>query len=233
MTFMFSRDRVLFVTNLGAEPVALDGWRFSSSSGFGIDRQTDADGLNGIVIGPLEAVRFYLNDDAPNNHITNINVSEIGGFAPHDVFAYAISLYFPDKAGVVDFDDGLQMADHMQWSIHGVDDEAVDERSDEAEAGGVWTDQSAWIDFRHHAYAIESTTFTPAVYLHGPEHHNVIVIPCESDVNDDGRTDIFDVLLFIKLYESGDLRADLFSNGVLDIFDVLRFVDVYQLECFF
>ena len=37
------------------------------------------------------------------------------------------------------------MVDNIQWSIGGIDNSSADERSDEAQSGGLWVDQSKWV----------------------------------------------------------------------------------------
>lgn len=71
------------------------------------------------------------------------------------------------------FGNGASIADHAQWSQGGVDNESADERSDEAEVGGVWTDQRLWIPTTAFTRRIELIDPTGA-RLHGPADYRVL-----------------------------------------------------------
>ncbi len=57
------------------------------------------------------------------------------------------------------------------------------------------------------------------------------IASCAADLNGDGALDIFDVFLFIELFNEGDLRADFFVDKIIDIFDVHAFIEVFVNGC--
>ena len=128
--------------------------------------------MNGKSIAPHEALFIHFNNDAPPGDPKRINRSSLGGsFAtPLDVNgSYGLSLYFPP----VDFANGATMADHIQWSYLGLDDPFADERSDEAEAGGLWIDQNQWIATNTDSHRIILVDGTGAP-LHSPSDYLVV-----------------------------------------------------------
>ena len=44
----------------------------------------------------------------------------------------------------------------------------------------------------------------------------------------DGRQDIFDIIFFLADVEAGDAATDLNGDTVLDVFDVLRFLSIFD-----
>jgi hypothetical protein len=84
-----------------------------------------------------------------------------------DPSAHGLQIYF---APVV-FTIGDTIADHVQWSIDGVDDLTADERSDEAETGGVWTDQSTWVITQSDSTSITLNESANGLILHGPSDY--------------------------------------------------------------
>ncbi|MCA9304122.1 MAG: S8 family serine peptidase, partial [Phycisphaerales bacterium] len=54
---------------------------------------------------------------------------------------------------------------------------------------------------------------------------------CRADVNGDGILDIFDVFMFLDMFNRGSLMADFDGNKVLDIFDVFAFLDEFNAGC--
>lgn len=131
---------VLTLRNYGTADISLDGWRFCSHDEDQVRRYSAANGLNGFTIAAGQTFNLHLNNDATG---TGINASVLGGefAAPFDQGpAYAISLYYQTP-----FNDGNNIADHLQWSIGGANNDSADERSDEAENGGVWADQDEFI----------------------------------------------------------------------------------------
>ncbi|MCC6677776.1 MAG: hypothetical protein IT436_11575 [Phycisphaerales bacterium] len=55
--------------------------------------------------------------------------------------------------------------------------------------------------------------------------------PCPADLDEDGRVDFADYLLFINLYEAGDADADLNDDGFVDESDWLLFFEAYAAGC--
>ena len=89
-------------------------------------------GLNGITIENDTSLFIHFNNDAPVDP-DRLNIISLGAFAaPLDQGPYGMQLYFQTPFG-----DGNNIADHLQWNLGGADDLSADERSDEAQAGGV------------------------------------------------------------------------------------------------
>ena len=161
---------VIELHNFGDVSVDLSGWRFCSHDEDQVRRYSGSTGLNGMTIAPGGSLFVHFGNDASASD--EINISTIGGsFAgPFDQGAFAIQIYFTP----VSFGDGNQIADHIQWSTGGVDNVSADERSDEAQAGGVWTDQSLWIPTTADTERIELTDLTGGE-LHSPGNYAVLV----------------------------------------------------------
>jgi len=222
-------SRVLMLFNSGSEPISLDGWQFCTQSSTVVRVYTSPSGLNGVTIAPSTAITIHLNDDANPDVSTQHNASDIGAFAGFELGAYSLSLYFPNAAGFVNFGDGNLMADFLQWSVGGVDNPVADERSDEAEAGGVWSDQSAWIDVSPSTVLIELIDPTFAE-LHGPDDYHVIN-SCAADLNGDGVLNFFDVSAFLTAFSTMDPAADLNNDGLFNFFDVSSFLGLFAVGC--
>ncbi|MEO0972441.1 MAG: hypothetical protein AAFX85_05040 [Pseudomonadota bacterium] len=133
---------VVELFSFGAADEVLDGYRFCTHDEDQVRRYSSTGGLNGFTIEAGTSFFIHFNNDAPGDS-DSTNISDIAGnFAtPLDAGAYGLQIYFPP----VQFGNGNQIADHLQWSIDGLDDPSADDRSDEAESGGVWVDQSQWI----------------------------------------------------------------------------------------
>jgi hypothetical protein len=178
---------------------------------------------------PNTIISIHLNNDALATDPTQFNASDLGTFAPFEVDAYALSLYFPNSSGFVPFSDGNFMADHLQWSLGGIDNTTADERSDEAEAGGVWVDQSEWISVRNDTFLIE--LIDPAfAELHSPADYNVIN-NCPADINDDGMLNFFDVSAFLSAFSAQEPAADFTGDGMFNFFDVSSFLSQFSSGC--
>lgn len=57
------------------------------------------------------------------------------------------------------------------------------------------------------------------------------VLTCQADFTGDNFLDVFDVFLFLDLFNDSSPRADFTGDGVLDIFDVFLFLDFYNGGC--
>jgi hypothetical protein len=155
---------ILELHNFGPGDESLSGYRFCSQDNDQIRVYSLSSGLNGVTIQSGTSLFFHFLNDAPADP-DHINISSVGLVAvPLDNGPYAISLYFPP----VVFANGDTMADHIQWSIGGVDDASADERSDEAEAGGLWTDQSLWVSTAVDTVLIRLNAGAESTVLHGP-----------------------------------------------------------------
>ncbi|MGI9427775.1 MAG: hypothetical protein ACR2NM_03895 [Bythopirellula sp.] len=204
---------VLELFNFGNSLEPLDGWRFCTHDEDQVRRYSSTSGLNGVSIGAGDSLFIHFANDAPAeaNDALNIDSTGIGGaFAlPFDQDAYGINLYINSAFG-----SGAAIADHVQWSIDGVDNNSADERSDEAESGGVWTDQSEWVATTALTQRIELTDLTGGI-LHGPGNY-LVVEPATADFDSDGDVDGDDFLtwqdnsglLSGATLEQGDANGD-------------------------
>ena len=153
---------VVELRNLGTGTESLNGWRFCSHNTSFVRRYSGTSGLNGISLAPGESLFVHFNNDASESN--EINISTIGGnFAALEAAAYGLQIYFPP----ITFGNGNSIADHLQWSINGADNTTADDRSDEAEAGGVWVDQSQWISIAADTDIIRLTDLSNTA-LHSP-----------------------------------------------------------------
>lgn len=164
--------QVIELFNFGTELEDLSGWRFCTHDDSVVRRYSSNIGLNGVSIAAGESLFIHLLSDsggAPNT------VDRPGGFfaEPVTAGAYGIQIYFPP----VSFGNGASIADHLQWSIGGVDDTSADDRSDEAEAGGVWTDQSEWAVTSADSTSIMLVAAANGEILHGPDDYQAVPEP--------------------------------------------------------
>ncbi len=163
------RSQVVELFNFGDTDEPLAGYRFCTHDENEIRQYSLSTGLNGLTIEAGTSLFIHFNNDAPGGSDT-VNRSALGEFAlPLDAGPYGMQLYFPP----VNFFDGNTIADHLQWSVSGLDDVTADERSDEAQNGGVWVDQNMWIATRRDTIQIVLTDPTGAV-LHGPDDYAVV-----------------------------------------------------------
>lgn len=176
---------VIELHNFGTATEDLTGWRFCSHDASVVRRYSAAGGLTGVSLAPGESIYVHFNNDADDPD--EINVSAIGGaFAPINTTAYAIQIYFPP----VQFGNGGQIADAIQWTANGAPDLVADERTDEAVAGGVW---GAVDDF----IALNGGSAIRLMDLTGAELQtsaSYMVLPALQDCDGNGRDDFFEVL---------------------------------------
>lgn len=220
--------RVIEVHNFGTSAVDLSGWRTCSHSGTQIRRYSGQGGLNSVVIQPGTSLFIHLLNDAPARP-NAINATTMGGqFANLTAGPYGLSIYFPTAGGNVTFPDGNFIADHVQWSVNGVDDVTADERSDEAVAGGVWTAETDWVSIAADTKWVILTDLSGGV-LHGPANYQTL--RCVADFNPDGNLDFFDVAEFLGAFSSTQPRADINFDGVHDFFDVAAYLGLFSAGC--
>lgn len=159
--------------NFGPSDENLSGYRFCTQDDNETLKYSDASGLNGVIIEAGTSVFIHFANDAPPDpdHLNRSTLQgAFGSFAlPLDNGPYALSLYFP----LVDFFNGNTMADHVQWSINGVDNTIADERSDEAQAGGLWTNQSLWVATAADTTRLDLIPGAEITVLHGPNSYDV------------------------------------------------------------
>ena len=153
---------VVELQNLGTGTESLNGWRFCSHNTSFLRQYSATPGLNGISLAPGESLFVHFNNDA--SAINEINISTIGGnFADLEIEAYGLQIYFPP----ISFGNGNSIADHLQWSLNGADNATADDRSDEAQNGGVWVDQAEWISIAADTDIIRLTDLSNTE-LHSP-----------------------------------------------------------------
>jgi hypothetical protein len=223
-------SRQIVIDNTGDEPVDLSGWRFCTHNTSVVRRYTSPGGLDGVVIEPNVNLVLHLNNDAPAGMGTHINIADLGGtFADFEFDAFAMGLYFPGTSGSVSFGDGDTIADHLQWSLFGLNNFTADDRTDEAVAGGVWTAVDDWIAVRPDTVLIELTDPTFAE-LHGPMDYNVLNA-CPADLNGDGVLNFFDVSEFLSAFNAMEPAADFSGDGMFNFFDVSQFLSAFNAGC--
>lgn len=158
---------VVQITNLGGSTENIAGYRFCTHNSAVVRRYSS--GLPtapNTTLAPGASLYVHLNNDASGADA--INASSIGGaFAALERDAYGMQIYFPP----VSFGNGNTIADHLQWSIGGVDNLTADERSDEAETGGVWVDQMQWISVTAQSEKVNLDDLSGAV-LHSPANYS-------------------------------------------------------------
>jgi len=224
------QDAVIQLTNLGIDPISLDGWRFCTQSTTEVLRYTAPGGLNGITLSPSGSLFIHQNNDAPADP-DHINASDIGGFfATMDLEAYAISFYFPID-GSLSFGNPANMADHVQFSRMGLNNFTADERADEAVAAGLWTATTDWVATELDSELVRLSDLGNG-RLHSPADYEVIgPVDCLADFTGDGVLDIFDVFAFLDAFNTADPAADFTGDGSFDIFDVFGFLDLFNAGC--
>lgn len=162
-------NQTVEVHNFGATDQTLDGWRFCTHDESAVRRYSSAGGLNGVVLPAGESLFLMYNNDAsaPNE----FNIDGLGNFAlPLDTEgAYSIQFYFQTPFGV-----GANIADHLQFSLDGADNETADERSDEAVNGGLWTDESLWISVSQSTTSISLAAGSENFENNSPADYNVV-----------------------------------------------------------
>ena len=170
---------VVELHNFGTENESLDGWRFCTHDDNQERRYSSASALNGITLAPGDSLFFHVLDDAPANDPTRIDFPGTPA-TPMTANVYAIQIYFPGSNGSVSFGNGALIADHLQWSIDGVDNTSADARSASAQSGGVWTDQSQWIATTAESEGLLLTDST-VTFVHGPESYTNLPFPIVVD----------------------------------------------------
>ena len=203
---------VVELFNFGDVDENLSGWRFCTHDNDQFRQYSGSSGLNGVVIESRTSLFIHFNNDGPSGS-DDIDRAELGGFfaTPLDSDAYGMGLYING-----DFGSGFAIADHLQWSIDGQDNSNADERSDEAEKGGAWTDQNQWIATTPDSLRILLADKTGRE-LHGPDDY-IVVEPggcrrdpewlCDGDTDGDGQINPVDSGLVQAAFGSTD-EADL------------------------
>ena len=223
---------VLELFNSGTTSQSLNGWRFCTHDESQTRRYSASSGLNEVTLASQQSLFIHFNNDADPTNPQEMNIRSsdgIGGnFATLDAAgAYGAQIYVNSAFG-----SGAAIADHLQFSIGGVDNTTADERSDEAE-GEVWADQSEWI-------AISATTEMIVINdtvldqeIHSPSDYTVIepMQPILGDVNGDQVVDFLDIGPFIALISDGGFQdeADIDRNEMIDFLDIGPFIDLLTM----
>lgn len=167
-TIDFSNQTVE-VHNFGPTDQTLNGWRFCTHDESAVRRYSSVAGFNGVVLPAGESLflMYDNNASAPNE----FNISGLGNFAqPLDTDgAYGIQFYFQTPFGI-----GANIADHLQFSLNGSDDETADERSDEAVAGGLWTAENLWIAVSESTTSISLIAGSETSEVNSPSDYEVV-----------------------------------------------------------
>ena len=221
---------VLELFNSGTDSQSLAGWRFCTHDEDSVRRYSTTSGLNSITLASGDSLFVHFNNDADPADPQAINVSTIGGaFAqPLDAEgAYGAQIYWQSGFGI-----GANIADHVQFSVDGLDDATADERSDEAE-GEVWDDQSEWVSISLDTEMIVLDDASLDSEIHSPADYTVVdpvAALILGDLNGDGIVTFADIPAFIDALVAGTLvpAGDIDQNGQLDFDDIPAFILLLQ-----
>ena len=221
---------VLELFNSGTESQSLAGWRFCTHDENEVRRYSATSGLNSFTLASGESLYVHFNNDADPDNAQAVNISTIGGgFAtPMDAAgAYGAQIYW--QSG---FSNGANIADHVQFSIGGLDNATADERSDEAE-GEVWLDQSDWVSIALDTEMIVLNESALSSEIHSPSDYTVVnpVQILLGDVNGDQSVDFADIPPFIEALSTSMFvaAADVDQSGEIDFADIPAFIAVLQM----
>ena len=215
---------VVEVHNFGVATESLSGFRTCSHDEDQVRQYSSASAFKGLSLTAGESLFVHFNNDAAGtpDGAQRIDIAGRGNFAgPLDRGPFAIQVYFPPVA----FGNGATMADFVQWSIGGIDNISADERSDEAEIGGLWTDQTLWVATTKETLSIQLLDETGGT-LHSPDDYEAVepgVALCAADCDDNGTVEFND--LICMLFEFGntgaDIRIDCDENGAVEFNDLI------------
>ena len=215
---------VLELFNSGTTSQSLNGWRFCTHDEDEVRRYSGS-GLNSFTLQSQQSLFVHFNNDADLANAQEINISTIGGnFAtPLDALgAYGAQIYVNSSFG-----SGAAIADHVQFSIGGLDNNSADDRSDEAE-GEVWSDQSEWIAISVATEMIVLNDAASNQEINSPSDFTVIepVPTIVGDVNGDQLVNFLDIAPFIAILSGGDPQdeADIDRNGTVNFLDISPFI---------
>ena len=216
---------VLEVFNSGTTSQSLAGWRFCTHDEDSVRRYSSTAGLNGFTLASGESLFVHFNNDADPTDAQQVNVSTIGGaFAqPLDAAgAYGAQIYF-----ISNFGSGAAIADHVQFSVGGLDNTTADDRSDEAE-GEVWVDQNDWVAITAETEMIVLDSASLGNELHTPADYIVVepAIVILGDFNGDGDVTFLDIQPFIDGLSGGVFLpvGDIDQNGLFNFDDIAPFI---------
>lgn len=219
----------MLVVNTSNEVIPLDGWRFSTQNSTSSVTHSDPSAFDGVVVPPHGTFLIFFDNNARDDIDSHFNASDIGPLAPFEMDAYSMSFYHPDEQGEVDFSNGEQMVDHIQWRRYIHEIQLHNESMSAAVEAGLWIDEEQWIPVREDTYLIELTDQTYAD-LHSPSNYHVI-FECRPDLSDDGELNFFDVSMFIQAFADQDPIADISRDGNFSFFDISLFIQSYESGC--
>ena len=216
-------NQTIEIHNFGTIPRSLSGWRFCTHNESVVRRYSSGAGLVGVVLQPGQSLFVMYNNDA--SAANEINISALGAFAqPFDADgAYAIQLYFQTPFGT-----GANIADHVQFSLDGVDNTTADFRSGVAE-GQVWTNQNAWVSVSESTTSISLNAGAENREINGPADYTVTgAAILLGDVSLDEMVDFSDIAPFIAVLSGGgfQLEADIDESGTVDFSDIAGFIAI-------
>ena len=216
---------VLELFNSGTTSQSLNGWRFRTHDENEVRRYSGSTGLNGITLQSQQSLFIHFNNDADPTNDLERNINSISGnFAtPLDATgAYGAQIYVNSSFG-----NGAAIADHVQFSIDGIDNNTADERSDEAE-GEVWSSQSDWIAISATTEMIVLNDAASNQEINSPSDFTVIepVLTIVGDVNGDQVVNFLDIAPFIATLSSGDFldEADINQDESVNFLDISPFI---------
>ena len=219
-------NQTIEIHNFGTDDQDLSGWRFCSHDEDSERRYSLAPSFNGVTLPAGESFfLMYANNASASNEF---NISSLGNFAtPLDTDgAYAIQFYFQTSFGV-----GANIADHLQFSLNGDDNNSADARSSIAE-GIVWSDQNDWIAVTESTTSISLIAGAETSEVNSPSDFEVLGAPAlVGDFDDDGIVDADDIDAYIGNIDqpaAGDLaELDLNQDEMITLADHEMLVTVY------
>ena len=221
---------VLELFNSGTDSQSLAGWRFCTHDEDQVRRYSAPAGLNSFTLDSGQSLFIHFNNNADPADAQAVNVSTIGGsFAqPLDAEgAYGAQIYFQTSFGV-----GANIADHIQFSVDGLDDTSADDRSDEAQ-GEVWVNQNEWISITLNTEMIVLNDASLDNELHSASDYTVVepIVILLGDLDGDGAVTFFDIQPFIEALTAGTFlpAGDIDQNELLNFFDIAPFIALLQM----
>ena len=183
-----------------------------------------------MTLESQESLYIHVNNDADPANPQQINISSLGGsFAtPLDAAgAYGAQIYVNSSFG-----SGASIADHLQFSIDGVDNTSADDRSDEAE-GNAWQDQNDWISISATTEMIVLNDTALDQKNHSSADYTVIepVQTIVGDVNGDQAVDFLDIGPFVTRLNDGGFQdeADINRDESVDFLDIGPFIELLSM----
>lgn len=218
---------VLELFNAGPNSQSLASWRFCTHDEDQVRRYSSASGLNNFTLASQQSLYVHFNNDADPANPQAVNISTIGGaFAlPLDAAgAYGAQIYINSSFG-----SGASIADHVQFSVGGVDNTLADDRSDEAE-GQVWSDQNEWVSVTLDTEMIVLNDASLSNELHSAADYTVVEPAILGDVNNDGLVTFADIQPFIDALSSPNFiaAADIDQDGMVTFMDIAGFILILQ-----